>query len=245
MFKRKCYRFIALIILSALLLSSLVGCSGEKSYDFTLGQGRENDDDDDKKFEFDWGSLKDKDKENSSEQIQDDSLVGDNTQVQEFTEAKQRVAESISGYFSMSDNSKKIIDSIIADSSEEEQIAHSFEKEHVNSLEIKEIKKSSESMVLEITAPDFVKIISGISDTEKQYISNIEDMSTLIKSRIIDSIESGNYKTVTKTVTVNIIQDIYGNTQIERSNEYLDAIYGGLLSYYIQYMDEYNKEVAE
>ena len=237
------FKTLVLLILSLFLLSTLVGCSGNNSYDFTLGEGRDyDDDDDDNKFIIDWDKLKDKN--NNSNAGQNEVSVREEEN-ETFTGVKQQVAESISDYFAMSNNSKKIVDSIIAESSEAEQISHNFEKEHISSLVIEEIEKSNNSMTIKVTAPDFVKIVSSISDTEKQYMSNVEDMSTLIKSRIIDAIESGDYETVTKTVTVNIIQDIYGNTQIERSNEYLDAIYGGLLSYYTQYMNEYNKEVGE
>ena len=235
MFKRKVFRIVALILLSCLLFT-MVGCSSN-SYEFQLGDKiGKDDDDDDKKFDFDFEIGKDKDKDKN-----DDFAA---VVPSEPTVASKQVKSSISEYFSMSSEAQELVDSIIKESSEEVQISHNFEKQHGDSLVVTEIESGEGYKVLKIEAPNMVKILEGIS-VEDINTNSFSDMETFIKYQILDALQYGRYEMVTNTVRVNIVKNLYGEEVIERTNEYLDAIYGGLLTYYTEYMEELERRMSE
>lgn len=93
------------------------------------------------------------------------------------------------------------------------------------------VKAGKNDITLDITAPDMKDIMDGIV-SESTVVTDSAEETSRIQAYVINRLKSKDYKTVTNTVTVKIENDKDGNSCIIPTEEYLDAIYGGLYSYY-------------
>ena len=137
--------------------------------------------------------------------------------------------------------------SFIKNSSESVQIAHEFDKKHVNNLVVEELEGDSSYKILKIVAPDFVSIVEEIRakyGEEIKSLSNKEDMAMFLRKHIIGILDSGNFKVVVNEVKVDIVDDEYGNEKILSTHEYLNAIYGGLVDYYAEFENSFNESMS-
>lgn len=89
---------------------------------------------------------------------------------------------------------------------------------------------------LSITAPDMKKILSQILSEDAVFDDEEKELDR-IKDYVAKKLASGNFETLTKEVTVEIETDGDGFRIIE-NDEYYDAVYGGMLSYYDEIAEE-------
>lgn len=148
------------------------------------------------------------------------------------------VMKTISPEAGLGEDAKNIYEKLMADADEEDRLVYEFNKEHAANVQVQEIDNTDNEITLEITAPNLKKIIETIlaenKDVLKEY-SDSQAKSNFLKKKIIEAVKSGEFETITNTVKVQYRNDENGDLEIIETDEYLNAIYGGLQEMYMEY----------
>lgn len=125
---------------------------------------------------------------------------------------------------------QSLYEEVVAEMDEEQKIRYDLLEEHYKHSEISTISINDETIELQITTPDLAQIVRDYKD------SGVENITTMdFKQELYDNLAEGNFKTVTNIVSVGYTYEDNGSLTIDETFEYLDAIYGGLPSLYIEY----------
>lgn len=100
-----------------------------------------------------------------------------------------------------------------------------------DNVSYKIVKTGNTNMTVSITAPNMKDIMDGVVSETATFDDNSEETKR-IQSYVINRLKDKDFKTVTNTVKVKIEREKDGQISIVPTEEYLDAVYGGLYSYY-------------
>jgi len=107
------------------------------------------------------------------------------------------------------------------------------------SYEIMDI--SDDTITLEIAAPNMSEVFRNTTFSDKEVADGVAEYM-LIESYVKDTLERNYYSAITNQVTLTI-QEMDGNVRIIPTEEYMDAVYGGMVSYYKQIMSTRNTDI--
>lgn len=94
------------------------------------------------------------------------------------------------------------------------------------------VDKSKKEVTLNVTAPNLYKVLEEIYLNESKFIfTQISDIEGLV----LQTLKNGDFEYVTKTVTVAYRSGEDGY-ELEMTDEYADAIHGGVLSFFKDYI---------
>ena len=89
---------------------------------------------------------------------------------------------------------------------------------------------------LKITAPNMYELMNSLY-TDDDWINKQDELYSGLEKAVKEKLEAGQFTYVTKTVEVNIIETD-GEKAIEDNFEYMDAMYGGLYTFYREIMTD-------
>lgn len=127
------------------------------------------------------------------------------------------------------------------ETSEDTDVGSDILKTILENVEYEIKKVNSDSCTLEIISPDIYKLYLDImkKNTIEMFNSH-EEYQTAVKTRmeqLAREIENGNYEFRNSTVQVTIKDGV-----IETTNEFADAIYGGLITLQEELIEKYIQE---
>lgn len=108
-------------------------------------------------------------------------------------------------------------------------------------FEVKELEKTDDYVKLEITAPNLEKILDDVYNEYKDELSQIkneEDVVVFLEKKINEVIESEEFEIIKNQIKVEQFIDENGNLKIVETEDYLNAISGGLTDIYEAYQEK-------
>lgn len=125
--------------------------------------------------------------------------------------------------------------------SEEIKLAEDYEPAAINLMihnltTVEILKSNKKSASLKITAPNMYELMNSLY-ADDDWINKQDELYSGLEKTVKEKLESGQFTYVTKTVEVNIIETD-GEKAIEDNFEYMDAMYGGLYTFYREIMTD-------
>lgn len=139
-------------------------------------------------------------------------------------------------------NNKKAVYQLISESIHTDERAEKYAEKHgdlgtlidcniMKRVEITITDQSNDYAIVKISAPDMKELMNR-DNVKSDEIESYE-------KNVVDALKNGDYNVVENTVKVNIVEE-NGKKDLEITEEYVDAVYGGLYSMSFDVEDKTN-----
>ncbi|MBQ7035493.1 MAG: hypothetical protein IJN34_07125 [Clostridia bacterium] len=118
------------------------------------------------------------------------------------------------------------------DDSEQTYTPAVIEKAITDKVSYTVISCENDKVILQITAPDMKKLLLEIAETIDSSLPSDQAIRK-IEAEVDQALKNGNYSMVTTPVMVDV-QKVDGNWEIVPNEDFVNAIYGNMLSLYTE-----------